>query len=457
MKKNILLCIAIILYLLFLPSYVDVDIKVKAFATLVIIQILWMGRVFPLAHSSILLMLILSFHFFTYEETLDFIATDIVWLMFSIFIISHAFIKTGLASRISLMMLKLSRGSGRLLILIAYLLMFILSIMVPSNIGKASLLTSVFDSLLKSVQKIIKAKNLGKALFIGVSYLTATCGAFVATGASSTVYAYGIMSGLSPDLNYLNWILYFAPPIILFAFVLWGIFLFVYPPENIDKELLNQLINSKLRELGEISLSEKKMIVIISITVALWATQQLHHVSIPLIGLLGAVLTITPMVGVWNWNEAKQAIDWDMILFFASTIMVSGMLIDTGTIDLLAKTLMDVLPFKSSMLIVVALLIFILLLRIIFVNVLGFLTIVLPLALTLGETLPGFSSIVLTMGVFLIGIPGFLLITQSPVHLLTFPYGYYSERDLLRVGGISIVCWLVIILTTMMTYWIYIG
>lgn len=124
-KKILLFSISLLLYLLFLPGFFDWDIKVKAMITLIIIQILWIGRVFPLAYSSIILILLLSFHFFSYEETLAYFGSDIVWLLFSTFIISHAFIETGLAGRVSLKMLKLSRGSGSLLILISFILMFV--------------------------------------------------------------------------------------------------------------------------------------------------------------------------------------------------------------------------------------------------------------------------------------------------------------------------------------------
>lgn len=448
--------VAISLYLLFLPDYFHFDIKVKALVTLLIIQILWIGRVFPLAHSSILLILILSFHFFSYQETLAYFGSEIVWLLFSTFIISHAFIKTGLASRVSLKMLKLSKGSGKALILISYFLMFILSIMIPSNVGKGSLVSSVFDSLLKSVKQIKSVKNLSKSLFIGITYLTSISGAFVATGASSTIYAYGILGDFSADLNYLHWIYYFAPPIILFTIMLWALFLYIFPPENLDKHVLIHLIEEKIQALGKISLPEKKIMFIICLTLLLWSTQQWHHISIPLIGLLGATLTFMPIIGVWKWEEAKHSIDWDMMLFFASTIMVSGMLIKTGTIDMIADKLVNSIPMESSFLVLLILICCTALLRIIFVNILGFLTIVLPLAITIGQSVPDLSPLIITMAVFLAGIPGFLLITQSPVHLITFSYRYYSEKDLLKVGGFSLVIWITIILLTATTFWVFI-
>ena len=457
MKNKILITIVLILYVLFLPDFFfEVDIKVKAIVSLIIIQILWISRIFPLAHSSIILMLLLSFHFFSYEETLSYIASDIVWLMFSTFFISHAFINTGLASRVSLSMLKLSKGSGKGLILISYFLMFVLSMMIPSNVGKASLAVSVFDSLLQSLKKINKARNLGKALFIGVSYLSALSGAFIATGASSTIYTFGVLGDLSSNLNYLTWILYFAPPIILFTIILWLLFLFMYPPENIDSHVIMKLIDEQINKLGRISIPEMKVMFIIGLTIALWATQPLHQLSIPLIGLLGAALTFTPGIGIWEWEEARESVNWDIILFFSATIMISQMLIKTGTIDMMSQYLMNSIKTESSIMMLFILLVIIASLRIIFVNVLGFLTIVLPLAITMGQSFPGLSPFMVTMSIFLIGVPGFLLITQSPVHLIAYSYQYFTERDLLRIGSISNVVWIFIVLLFAICCWRFI-
>lgn len=455
-KKILLFSISLLLYLLFLPGFFDWDIKVKAMITLIIIQILWIGRVFPLAYSSIILILLLSFHFFSYEETLAYFGSDIVWLLFSTFIISHAFIETGLAGRVSLKMLKLSRGSGSLLILISFILMFVLSILIPSNVGKGSLVSSVFDSLIKSLKRIGDVKNLSKSLFIGIAYLAAISGAFVATGASSTIYTFGILSEFSSNLNYLNWIYYFGTPILIFIVMLWIIFLLIFPPENVNKKLLLTLIEEKINELGKISLSEKRIMGIMGLTLLLWVTQSLHGYSIPLIGLLGATLTVMPVVGVWKWEKARQALNWDMMLFFASTLMVSGMLIETGTIDLAAANLVNFVPSQSPYLVLFILIICTAILRIIFVNILGFLTIMLPLAITIGQSLPSFSPLVVSMAVFLTGVPGFFLITQSPVHLISHSYGYFTDKDILKVGTVAVFFWLLIILCSVFFFWRFI-
>ncbi|WP_209125075.1 SLC13 family permease [Alkalihalobacillus sp. BA299] len=452
-KKMILFYITVILYLFFLTPIFFGDIKVKALATLFIVQILWIGRVFPLAFSSLLLILIVSLTFFSFEETLSSFGSGIVWLLFSTFIISNAFIETGLASRISLNMLRLSRGSGRLLVFISFFLMFVLSILIPSNIGKGSLVTSIFDRISKSMEKISAVPNLSKSLFIGVAYIVAISGAFVATGAGSTIYAYGLLASISPDLNYLNWMIYFGPPTFIFIIILWVIFLVCFPPENVVKTVVMNLIDERVAKLGKISKPEVKIIIIIGFTLLLWVTQSLHGYSVPMVGMLGATLTIMPKVGVWDWTKAKSKIDWDMIIFFGATILLSSMLINTGTIEWLANLLVSYFALQSPFIVLFLFVICTAILRIIFVNVIGFMTIMMPLGVTIGQSISGLTSLGVAMAVFLTGVPGFLLITQSPVHLISHSYGYFSDKDLFRVGIISLFFWLLVVFGSVFFYW----
>jgi solute carrier family 13 (sodium-dependent dicarboxylate transporter), member 2/3/5 len=159
-QKKTLLAITVILYCAFLLPVFDWDIKVEAVAVLVMIELLWISKVFPIAYSSIILMIILSFHFFPFEETMSYFGSGIVWVLFSTFIISKASIYTGLANRLSLRILKLSGGSGKLLVINSFIVMLTLSPLFPSNVGKASLIASILDSVVNNLHKAYRTPNL---------------------------------------------------------------------------------------------------------------------------------------------------------------------------------------------------------------------------------------------------------------------------------------------------------
>ncbi|MCG3086567.1 SLC13 family permease [Sporosarcina cyprini] len=452
-RKTLLFFSCLLAYVFtFLPVF-QVPLVIKAFMCLIIIQALWIGGVFPLAFSSVLLMLMLSFHFFSYEETLSFFASEIVWLLFSTFIIAGAFIESGLASRLSLKLLALSRGSSRLLIFFSFILMFVLSLFIPSNVGKASLVASVLDEIVENLRAMCKVENVAKSLFIGLTFMVPISGAFVATGASSTIYAYGLLGGLTGGLDYVKWLVFMGPPILLFILLLYVLFIFIFPPEPIDKQLLKGLMDDRIEKLGKMSVPEIKVLWIIVLVVLLWMTESIHGYSVSLVALLGAALTMLPYSGVWKWEQASKKIGWDLILFFAATLMLSNMLIATGAVNAFANMLVTLFATDSYVWIVLLLLAVTALLRLVFVNVLGFLTIILPIAVTVGQAFPDQNPLFLAMGVFLMGIPGFLLVTQSPIHLISYEYGHFSKKDLLKIGSLSMGTWFAILIATMYGYW----
>lgn len=451
--KRTVLSFSLLLYILTFLPVMDVSVTMQAIMSLIIIQVLWIGGVFPLAFSSLLLMLLLSVHFFPFKETLSYFGSEIVWLLFATFILAGAFIESGLAGRVSLKLLSLSTGSSRKLIFFSFMLMFILSLFIPSNVGKAGLVSSMLNSIVKHLQSVGKAENLAKIVFIGVAFIVPISGAFVATGASSTLYAFGLLGKMTDRLDYVQWFLYMAPPIIVFILVLYVLFLIIFPVESIDAMLLENIIQKKLYNLGKMTVAEWKILLIISLTVVLWMTEGIHGFSVALIALFSAVLTILPGTGIWTWETAGKKVNWDLILFFAATLMLSNMLIKTGTVQWLASLLTGTLSEDSYTLVVIVLLAFTALLRLVFVNVLGFLTIILPVAISISGAFPDHDPLFLTMGVFLMGIPGFTLITQSPIHIISYEYGYFTKRDLLKIGSVALVAWFVIIVVAMYGYW----
>ncbi|PID14952.1 citrate:succinate antiporter [Sporosarcina sp. P34] len=454
--KKLLFSFTVLLYIMTLSPLVETTEVVRAIACLIIIQVLWIGGVFPLAFSSLLLMLLLSVHFFTYEETLSYFASEIVWLLFSTFILAGAFIESGLASRLSLKLLSLSKGSSRWLLFFSFVLMFILSLFIPSNVGKASLVSSVLDSIVKHLKMMGSVERLAKSLFVGLTLIVPISGAVVATGASSTLYAYGLLGDVMEGLDYVHWILYMGPPIIVFLLLLFLLFLLVFPPEQIEGAELERVIAQKIVALGHITCNEWKVLAILVLTVMLWMTGSMHGFSVSLVALFGAILTVLPFTGIWQWETAKKKIGWDLLLFFAATLMLSSMLIKTGAVKWFASQLINLLSIDSYFLVVLSLLLVTALLRLFFVNVLGFLTIMLPVTLAIGEAFPVHDPLYLSMGVFLMGIPGFVLITQSPIHLISYEYGYFTKRDLLQLGAGAFVIWLLVILASIYGYWMVI-
>jgi anion transporter len=453
-KLRLFVC-ALMLYVIFIaPVFFHWPDEIRACALLLIMQILWLGRIFSLAYSSVLLMVILGFHFMSYEKVLGYVASPVVWLLFSMYLLSGAFIRSGLAHRLSLQILYWSKGSGRKIVGASFFLMSILSVMIPSNIGRGNLVTSILDKMVINVRQVEEMNRLPKALFISVCYVTALTGALLATGASSTIYTFGFINDhLVHPLTFLQWMLFTVPPVIVFMVLLWLVLNVFFPLGKTDAGFVTSFIKDELAKAGQVKKAEIKMVLIIAGTVLLWVLEPLHHYSIPLIGLLGAVATIFPGVGVWKWEEARQKINWDTILFFASTLMLSNVLISSGLLKWISSHIALLVGNSHVAWLLLLFILFIFVIRLFFVNVLGVMAFIIPLSFSIGEQFPGISPVLFPLTFFLAGVPGFFFITQSPVHMISFSYGYFSEKDLLKTGVIASAIWLVILLATAFFYW----
>lgn len=456
-KKKIVISVIITIYIVFLTSIFDWDIKIQAISLLFISQFLWMSRVLNVIISSFVILLLLSFHFYTFEEAVQFIGTEIVWLLFSTYIIAGAFLKCNLSLRISLHILKLSRGNGRLLLLNSLFMMSILALLIPTNVGRANLIVTVMVGILKYLEKVddINNSNIGKSLMIALNYFIIVSGTLIVTGSNSSIYAYGVLRSVSAlNWSYLNWFLLFAPPVFLFLFALWGVLMWLFPIGKIDELKVINYIDTELTKLGKLSKAEKKLMIIGSFVITMWLTSNFHPYSIPMIGMIGAVLTLLPTIGVWSWPEAKNHIDWETLIFFATSLAVAGMLMKSGVLETFSVLFIEATsPIEMEWIKVLLLSGLAIIIRMIFLNVIGYMTIMLPLTLLIGNELSHISPVVLTLTIFLLGNPGFFFITQTPVNMITYQYGYYKEYELFKAGAVSSFVLFIIVTLTAILYW----
>lgn len=454
-RKKIILLLLLFLYFIFLSPLFEWSLTTKAIAMLAIAQILWMSGVFNLMYASFVVLLLLSFHFFTFEKSMSFIGTDIVWLLFATFVIAGAFMNTGLSLRIALIILKLSRGQGSALLLMSFFMMCVLALLIPANAGRASLVITIIVGMLNYLKELINLDQYGKALMIGMNYTVILSGALIITGSNSSIYAFGLFNDESMiEWNYIIWLQLFVPPIILMLILLWLILLWFFPIPRIDRHHVLVYIQDQIKQMGSFSWAEIRLSVIAVMTLLLWMFEPYHPFSIPMVGMFGALLTVLPHIGVWDWEDARESIDWSMLVFFGASLAIAEMLIYSGALESISSVIvLSQAMIASEWITLLFLGIIGLLLRMIFLNVIGFMTIMLPLSLMIGHEMDSLSPTLIAMFTFLIGSQGFFLTTQTPINMLSFQYGYYSKKDLFKVGCVVGIVWLIVIWLTSYFYW----
>lgn len=269
-------------------------------------------------------------------------ASSVVWLVFGGMLLGAAIKRTGLGQRIADgLALKFGQTYGGIITgMVA--LGVTLSFLLPSTASRVILLTPIATALAARVgfkagssghTGIVLAAALGTFL-PAFAILTANAANLVLAGAAETLY------GFTPVYGRYLW-LHFPVLGLLKAAALVGLILRVYPARP-------GLILSRDADHAPMSLDEKKLAVILMLTIGLWLTDFWHHIAPAWIGLSAGLVCFLPFIRLVPTGGFKEEINFGVLFFLAGIIGFSAMLSDSGLGEHLAKFLLAVLPLKPD-------------------------------------------------------------------------------------------------------------
>ena len=156
----------------------------------------------------------------------------------------------------------------------------------------------------------------------------------VLAGAAETLY------GFAPVYGEYLW-LHFPVLGLLKAVILIWLILRLYP----DRPRLG--ISNEARS-TPMSADEKKLAVILTLTIGFWLTDFRHHISPAWIGLSAGVVCLLPVFRLVPSEGFRQEINFGTLFFLAGIIGFSAMLSNSGISGHLAKFLLAVLPLEPD-------------------------------------------------------------------------------------------------------------
>ena len=264
-------------------------------------------------------------------------AQPVPWLVFGAFIISFALEKTGLIRRIALRCI-ITIGCNYGGIIYGMLLSgTILSLVISDPSAKAVLL----GSLALSICKILKLELGGKvASGIGLSALIAMLnpGMFFMHGSTNIIFPMGITAGLGlAQPSWLAFLIHMFVPQLIFTLLCMLVIQFMYKPGHAlvgSRERLRQ----ELKDLGSMSLAEKKLAVISGLLIIAVVTSSLHGIAIAWLFIIAAILLLWPGIMVVEHKEVAQC-NIPFIVFIASCLSIGLVSSHFGVGKYLGETL----------------------------------------------------------------------------------------------------------------------
>lgn len=358
-KYGVLLPIVLLvtLFLWCVPtSFFGIDaltvVQQRVIALFVFAALMWMFEIIPNWATSVLIIVVAlltvsdkGLGFFcnpefgqlvSYKKIMSSFADPVVMLFLGGFVLAIMAERFGLDVTLAKSLLSIF-GTKPKMVLLGFLIIISVFSMFMSNTATAAMMLAFLAPVLHKLPSDDRGK-IGLALSIPIAANLGGIGTPIGTPPNATAKGYLEQAGI--DVSFMDWCVHMIPYVIIMIILAW-VLLLVFFPFKTQKLVLEIPANDKKKDW-------KSTLVWITfiVTILLWATEQLHHISSNVVALIPlGVFTVT---GLFGKEEIKE-INWTVLWLVAGGFALGYLLQDTG----LAKVLITAIPFGSMSVILV--------------------------------------------------------------------------------------------------------
>jgi len=358
-KYGVLLPIVLLvtLFLWCVPtSFFGIDaltvVQQRVIALFVFAALMWMFEIIPNWATSVMIIVVAlltvsdkGLGFFcnpefgqlvSYKKIMSSFADPVVMLFLGGFVLAIMAERFGLDVTLAKSLLSIF-GTKPKMVLLGFLIIISVFSMFMSNTATAAMMLAFLAPVLHKLPSDDRGK-IGLALSIPIAANLGGIGTPIGTPPNATAKGYLEQAGI--DVSFGDWCVHMIPYVIIMILLAW-ILLLVFFPFKTQKLVLEIPANDKKKDW-------KSTLVWITfiVTILLWATEQLHHISSNVVALIP--LGVFTATGLFGKEEIKE-INWSVLWLVAGGFALGYLLQDTG----LAKVLISAIPFGSMSVILV--------------------------------------------------------------------------------------------------------
>lgn len=388
------------------------------------------------------------------EKLFQSLASDVVWLIIGAFVLAEAIQATGLANKLTSLVVKRARTVKGIFWQLT-LVHIPLTFFIPATSGRAAVMLPVFNSISAAAddKRITRALSL---LLPTVNLVLTIC-TLIGAGSHLIVNNF-LQQKTGHSISFLQWIVYGLPFGIVTASLTCLVVLRMFLNPTLRNKKIVVQAESKSKPL---TIAEMKTLHVAALLVLLWSTESFHGIEIAVVAVAGAVALMLPGFGVLSWQRGIKSVSWNLVIFIGAALMLGQSLLDSGA----AKWIMDNLftftgiDSAGSTLLVLVLLCFISLTSHIYITSHTARAAALaPGLLYLAHTLQVDPVAVIFIGT--VGMDYCLTFPVSSKALLMFQATdteAYQPADLLRLSSVMLIVHFFIMIIFYFTYWRWVG
>lgn len=269
-------------------------------------------------------------------------ASTALWLVFGGLVIGVAVKNTGLGARIARSVALRLNGSYPRLIGGVVFAGVLLGFIMPSSMGRIILFVPIALALAEYFG-FERGSNGRLGLVLAAAFgahvptfaiLPANVPNMVLVGAAETLY------GISPQYGEYLW-LHFPVLGLLKSLLIIALIVFLFPDQPRAR-------TDEHTAAGPMTGAERRLALILALTLALWMTDFVHHVSPAWIALAAGLVLLLPGIGLVDGEAFNRDLSYGSLFFVAGVLGLGALVAHSGLGDHLAKGLLHTLPLAPG-------------------------------------------------------------------------------------------------------------
>lgn len=383
-------------------------------------------------------------------------ANDTPWFLLGAIVLGIVASKSGLARRLAYITILRVGVTYQRLLLALILADFFLTFVVPAGIARVVILAAVALGLLEALA-LGPGSNLGRGMFLIITYTAGVFDKTIIAGAAA-ITGRGIIETIGHvEVLWSQWLLAYLPSDIITILVAWRLVVWLYPPEKASLPGGIHFLREEVRKMGPWNNTEKKALFFILTAVALWMTDFVHHIPASMICIGIALLAALPAAGFLDIADLTQTSYVPIFAFVASAVSMGEVLRATKSLERLTSVLFSWLepvlarPYLSGFVLYWTGFVY----HIFLGSEVSMLAASMPPLMHMAQV-HRLNPLALGM-IWTFSSGGKIFVYQSAVMIAGYSYGYFTSKDLLRLGFCMSIVDSLQMLLLVPIYWPLIG
>jgi len=370
------------------------------------------------------------------KEVLGGFADPVWWMVTFACILGAAIATTGLGRRIAYTIMDKLGTSPLRLLYGTTMTNNVLAPFTPSNTARGAILYGVTEGICDALGLKAGEKKGDHTLTLANLYINTTNTNMFLTAMGGNALFVALLEKMTGHrVMWSDWFIAAFVPMLPVVLLLPYIVYRLFPPRESEWVRGREFVREQVSRLGPPSRAEKATLVIMLVTLALWATELVHKVPSTTVSFFMAIMLLFPGIGAVSWKDVEKHMPWPMLLWLGFAMGMAGVVNSTGGFKWLVGRFFASSPWVQSLAFAPFMLVVIL--AIIFIhplfsgmNAMGM--IVIPVVVQLA-TARGFDPFVAGfLATLAVTTAAFFLPFNSAPNLIFYGSGRFEVSDLLK-------------------------